>query len=91
LIAIRLKEQYQKQDGYAKALFLWLMSNNGQEALKSITKTNSDNRPLISINDLKMLEVDLSALDDAKASFRKISNEIVKIKKSIKSIKDLIG
>jgi hypothetical protein len=91
LIAIRLKEQYQKQDGYAKALFLWLMSNNGQEALKSITKTNSDNRPLISINDLKMLQVDVSDLDDAKASFRKMVNEIVKIKKSIKSIHDLIG
>jgi hypothetical protein len=46
---------------------------------------------LISIDDLKMLQVDLSALDDAKASFRKMANEIVKIKKSIKSIKDLIG
>lgn len=91
LIAIRLKAEYQKQDGYAKALFLWLMSNNGQEALKSITKTNSANRPLISIEDLKMLQVDLSDLDDAKASFRKMANEIVKIKKSIKSIKDLIG
>ena len=91
LIAIRLKAEYQKQDGYAKALFLWLMSNNGQEALKSITKTNSANRPLISIEDLKMLQVDMSDLDDAKASFRKMANEIVKIKKSIKSIKDLIG
>lgn len=91
LIAIRLKAEYQKQDGYAKALFLWLMSNNGQEALKSITKTNSANRPLISIDDLKMLQVDLSALDDAKASFRKMANEIVKIKKSIKSINELIG
>jgi hypothetical protein len=91
LIAIRLKEQYQKQDGYAKALFLWLMSDNGQKQLQSITKVNSANRPLISIDDLKMLQVDMSVLDDAKASFRKVENEIVKIKKSIKFIKDLIG
>lgn len=91
LIAIRLKEQYRKQEDYAKALFLQLMSNNGQVSLKSITKTNSSNRPLISIDDLKMLRVDLSALDDAKASFRRISNEIVKIKKSIKSMNELIG
>lgn len=91
LIAIRLKEQYVKQDSYAKALFLWLMSNEGQEALKSITKMTSSNRPLISVDDLKMLQVDLSGLDNAKASFRKMENEITKIKKSIKSIQDIIG
>ncbi|MDP3588885.1 MAG: hypothetical protein Q8R58_12630 [Sulfuricurvum sp.] len=88
LIAIRLKEQYQKQDGYAKALFLWLMSNNGQEALKSITKTNSDNRPLISINDLKMLQV---CLDTDIKKFGQIKKSISTLKRQTKQLMTLFN
>lgn len=89
LMVLRLKNS--KNSDFSKSVFMYLMSKSGEAKLQSLTTRTNANKPLLSIDNLKSLNVDFYSefISENSEKFRKVDNQIKKINQGIKNLENI--